>query len=188
MFVALFYRNSLTSFIDTKNKLQKNTKTNNIISEFAKELGLDILARKRFVKGIIALRREMASSNGSNNISNTMSVMSALNSVSRNSGRRSNINTLVSKAEHQAISKLYVRFDESSRTMNDIHHSFGLLKESQSNEVKKIESSFVSLNNELEAKKNELLKTIDELKETKSKLLKKQLETLKVHRNNVTIV
>ena len=154
---------------------------------------MDILARKRFVKGIAAVRRQLAQSGGSgnnsSNISNvappSISSMSVFGSGTMksmsSSGSSMRSNTIVSKAEHQAISKLYVRFDEASRIMNDLHHSFNVLSSSKTKCLKKIEIDFTSLFKELETKKGELLLNIDELKGLKLETLHKQLEILKNH-------
>eukprot|EP01084_Bolivina_argentea_P260271 439483_1 len=119
---------------------------------FAVDLGLDTLAKKRFVESIKKLKNK-------NNKSNDKKR-----------------HVIVSTVEHNAISKLYEEYDNISSISNDIQTAISTLNEFETNN--EIEDKINSIINNISEIKIKLLKDIDNMVNHKTSILQNQINTI----------
>ena len=133
---------------------------------FATDLKLDTLAKNRFVSSINKLKKER------------QSISSPPSSLGPTTNYSPKQHVIVSPAEHNAIVKLYEKYDKSSALNNNIQNSIHSLNESQqfiNNEITKQIDDIIYQINE---KKQETLSSIDQMTKSKESILKQQLNQM----------
>eukprot|EP01084_Bolivina_argentea_P225764 381439_1 len=128
------------------------------LQQFATDIGLDILQKKRFIKAINSLKP----------INKTQQTI--------NSAKLRHI--IISTDEHNAISKLYEQYQSISKLMESINNSFNILEQSLSSITSTINHYFDALTLNITTKQTELIKNNQFQTNTKQNQLTNQLETL----------
>ncbi len=129
-------------------------------------LKLDSLSKNRFMKSITKLQSEK------NDIPN-MSSMSYTPSLTTNFIAKQHV--IVSPSEHNAIVKLYEKYDKCSTLSNTIHSSIHILNESEKFIINEIENNINSLIQKIKAIETNALTEINKMETDKKQTLKHQL-------------
>ncbi len=167
------------------------------LADFATDLGLDTLQRKRFIKAIIALRPDADSNNPnqpssetttsypSQTLNTSPSVFSRASSKPLNSDLH---HVMLSRDENKAMKKLFARFDKTMILGKELESSFKTLGMASENCKGDINSQIEVVMNVLEDKKKQLLTEIETLKSSKEEKLRVQLDALEDHRKGIANV
>merc|ERR1712113_665167 len=114
---------------------------------------------------------------------NTMSM----NRMSGKVGSSKNAtHVIVSPEEHDAISKLYERYEDSSKLIVSLKDSFNLLTKSATKCRIDVNEGFEKLVLSLENKKKELIEECKNVKNIKKEKLMNQLQSLKEYCSSIT--
>ena len=137
----------------------------------ASDLGLDTLARKRLIKAVSALKPKTPQEED----------LSSLPSHFGNRGAQGGqpAHVIVSPEEHEAISKLYQRFDDTSNLISSLESSFNMLEKSAIDCKTSVNSGFEEIVNELKRKEKSLSEECVIVGNEKKTKLLGQLESLK---------
>eukprot|EP01083_Nonionella_stella_P235186 827236_1 len=148
---------------------------------FAKELGLDALSQNRLVKAIMKLKPDI-------NVASSMGTMSMGTGMtgSMSMPSKSATHVIVSPEEHDAISKLYERYEDSNKLIVNLKESFDLLSTSASKCKIDVNEGFDRLVLNLENKKKELIEECKNIKDDKKNKLMNQLQLLKEYCVEIT--
>eukprot|EP01084_Bolivina_argentea_P127275 225115_1 len=130
-------------------------------------LKLDALQKNRFIKAI--------SKHKSTQTIDTFST----------TGYKSNFHVIVSASEHNAITKLYEKYDKAASLTVLLHNATLSLNHTETMIIKQIENIFDSLMDKLESKKQYLLNDIDNQLQNKQQLFNQQLSSLQ---NYLTVI
>eukprot|EP01084_Bolivina_argentea_P016695 31210_1 len=152
---------------------------------FAKEIGLDALSQNRLVKAITKLApiQDMHAAPPSSSTLGT-GFTSSLSTSFAPTGSATHV--IVSPEEHDAISKLYERYEDSSKLVVSLKQSFDLLKQSATQCKVDVNEGFDRLVLSLENKKTELIEEAKTVKDTKKEKLMNQLQQLKEYCSDIT--
>ena len=93
---------------------------------------------------------------------------------------------IVSPEEHEAISKLYERYEDSSKLLVQLKGSFDLLAGSAEKCKVDVDEGFDKLIANLETKKSELIEECKTVKAVKKDKLVQQLQSLKEYCERIT--
>ncbi|ETO28055.1 hypothetical protein RFI_09075 [Reticulomyxa filosa] len=149
------------------------------LNEFAKDIGLDTLQRRRFVKAILSLVENRVVAKG---------VASGQTSQQGEVGSTTKVNpsqlihVIVSPQEHDAITKVYDRYNRAKQLLVDLEKSTNVLEERKGQCKEEIKSQMVKLIQQLENKKAYLLNEMNSVKVEKKQKLQKQLTDLNTYR------
>ena len=161
------------------------------LKQFAKEIGLDALSQNRLVKSILKLKPSQSSSSipiGGG--TGSYKPLSTQQQKKRGSGQQQQQqqqqHVIVSPEEHDAISKLYQRYEDSTKLILSLKNSFSLLEKSSKQCKIDVNQGFDKLIENLENKKIELIEECKNIKNIKKDKLMKQLEDLKTYCNKIT--
>jgi len=171
------------------------------LADFAKDLGLDTLQRRRFVKAIQDVRRAKSSygegggmsttgSYPTNTTTTTTSPTTASNystlggstSYGEPSGnvtsRSGNVHVMMSPPENKAMTKLHQYVDKCNFLLQQLSLSNDALKKSIVDCDTEINEKFDRIAVTIEDKRKQLLRQVDGLRQEKDSKLKEQLNTL----------
>ena len=171
------------------------------LRQFAKEIGLDVLSQNRLVKAIDRLRPSPTTSaaapmmgttgmtgmtgiTGSGTSSTTPGGFSAFSAMGGGGGKKTHV--IVSPEEHEAISKLYERYEDSSKLLVQLKDSFDSLAGSAEKCKVDVDEGFDKLIANLETKKTQLIEECKSVKEKKKEKLVHQLQSLKEYCERIT--
>merc|ERR1712228_1026451 len=146
---------------------------------FAKEIGLDALSQNRLIKAITKLKpAQNAMAPSSFSTGSTMSMTTSSNKAASH--------VIVSPEEHDAISALYQRYEDSTKLLSSLKTSFVSLEEAAKKCKIDVNEGFDVLVSSLENKKNELIEECKTVKNEKKEKLMAQLQGLKDYCLSIT--
>jgi len=146
------------------------------LNEFGQSIGLDLLQRKRFVKAVLKLQPQ--------GVSAPQSAMTTTGQYISTS--KSPQHVIVSPEEHEAISSLNVRYNETGKLIKDLEGSFAKLEESSKQCKVSVNDGFKELINKLQIKKKELIDEVKEVQQSKKDKLNNQLIELQKYCKDIT--
>ena len=159
-------------------------------SDFGKELNLDTLQRKRFVKAVNDLRVNYNAQYYGKNGQPPKNVENVGNNNGHNNNNNNNNNNepqiVVSSQEHNALSRLESRLNDTNKTLATISQSFDSLDVSSINSQTEINETIKLFVSKLEKKRNELLSECEAMRLNKIELLKQQMTILNQHKKNIS--
>jgi len=189
-------------FLEREVSIEELTDFNeNDLLEFGKDIGLDTLQRKRFVKAIqkLQINKTSVNANVNPNVNNNVTMLNrqpSSQSSTNNFGTQNQqqqpqlankpTQVIVSPEEHEAISKLYQKYDESGKLILQLEASFENIEKSANGCQENVKKSFDELTQVLTSKKEDLLKEVDIIKNEKRTKLLTQLDLLAKHSKMIT--
>jgi len=125
------------------------------LNEFAKDIGLDTLQRRRFVRAILSLI-ESGVSRKKVTVVQTSQQGEASSSTKVNPSQL--IHVIVSPQEHEAITKIYDRYNQTKQLLGELDKSMDVLDERKGQCKEQISNQMTKLIQQLESKKNKFIK------------------------------
>jgi len=176
------------------------------LADFAKDLGLDTLQRRRFVKAIQDMRQAKNAYRGGESdgvitgttaiTTTTTGIPTSLTVTSRpgtfsttfgsygesggvtTSSRSGNVHVMMSPQEHKAMNKLQQYLDKCNSLLQQLSQYPNTLKGSEADCGNDVNEKFDRVAAAIEDKRKQLVRDVDRLKQEKEFKLKEQLATL----------
>ncbi len=153
------------------------------LMDFAKDLGLDTLQKRRFVKAILSLRPEnQGPSTSSYRPKEELGSPSVFSRASSKPLTSDLHHVMLSRDENKATKKLFARVDKTMVLGKELEGSFRLLTMASQGCEEEIKSQIDTVISLLEDKKKQLLNEIDSLRASKEDNFKSQVDALENHR------
>ncbi|ETO20913.1 hypothetical protein RFI_16296, partial [Reticulomyxa filosa] len=205
---------SVYLFDDDHKKIPGTLQKKNGNREFAeKDLKLDTLARKRFVRGILqmsqqssqpqqadlsgaslssSVKRESQTENekrGSFGLGNISGPLTTALSIGESNNRNmigGKVIQVISPEELEWMTQLSDRLKQVSKVMDNIHALIPTIDQSKHNVLQLITATFDKLEADLHARKKQLLTEVEKVDSHKRKTVQVQLEWLQNYKTNLT--
>lgn len=152
-------------------------------------LGLKVLSRSRFLKGVKKLQAMASPPMHNESKSKLFSTNKPKRKDSKKKGTSrsstSNVRVIVSAEEHRAMRQLHEALDKTNSLRQSIVGGIEKLEQSEQHEVAKINALIDGLIRDLQRKHKTMLSECDDLSAVKEKRLKKQMDGLEKHLKTV---